>query len=41
MGVGSKIRELIDYYYSKKNEKNVVSINIPKNKSNLLEIKLH
>ena len=25
MGVGSKIRELIDYYYSKKNEKNVVS----------------
>ena len=40
MGVGSKIRELIDYYYSKKNEKNVVSINIPKNKSNLLENKV-
>ena len=40
MGVGSKIRELIDYYYSKKNEKNVVPINIPKNKSNLLENKV-
>lgn len=40
MGVGSKIRELIDYYYSKKNEKNVVPIKIPKNKSNLLENKV-
>lgn len=40
MSVGLKIRELIDYYYSKKNEKNIVSINIPKNQSNLLENKV-
>lgn len=40
MGVGSKIRELIDYYYSKKNEKNIVPINIPKNQSNLLKNKV-
>lgn len=40
MGVGSKIRELIDYYYSKKNEKNIVPIDIPKNQNNLLENKV-
>lgn len=40
MGVGSKIRELIDYYYLKKNEKNIISINIPKNQGNLLENKV-
>ena len=40
MGVGSKIRELIDFYYSKKNEKNIISINIPKNQGNLLENKV-
>ena len=40
MSVGLKIRELIDYYYSKKNEKNIVSINNPKNQSNILENKV-
>lgn len=40
MGVGSKIRELIDYYYSKRNEKNIVPIDIPKNQNNLLENKV-
>ena len=40
MGVGSKIRELIDYYCSKKNEKNIVPIDIPKNQNNLLENKV-
>ena len=40
MGVCSKIRELIDFYYSKKNEKNIISINIPKNQGNLLENKV-
>ena len=40
MGVGSKIRELIDYYYSKMNEKNIVPIDIPKNQNNLLENKV-
>lgn len=38
MSVGLKIRELIDYYYSKKNEKNIVSINIPKNQWSYVKI---
>ena len=40
MGLGLKIRELISYYYSKKNEKNIIPINIPKVQSNLLNNKV-
>lgn len=40
MGVGTKIRGLIDYYFKKKNEKNIISIDIPKNKEELLKGKI-
>ena len=40
MGVGSKIRGLIGYYFKKKNEKNVISVNIPQRKEELLKDKI-
>lgn len=40
MGVSSKIRRLIDYYFEKKNEKNIISINIPQNKEEMLKDKI-
>lgn len=40
MGVGSKIRGLIGYYFKKKNEKNVISVNIPQSKEELLKDKI-
>lgn len=40
MGLGSRVRSLIDYYYSKKNEKNIVPVNITKNQTSLLENKV-
>ena len=36
MSIGTKIREIIDYYFRKKNEKNIVSVNIPKSSEELL-----
>lgn len=36
MGALGKIKELIDYYFYKKNEKNVVPVTITKNQTNLL-----
>lgn len=40
MGIGSKIRSCIDYYYSKKNEKNIISVNITKNRTDILKDKI-
>lgn len=34
MSIGMKIREVIDYYFRKKNEKNIVSVNILKVQKN-------
>ena len=40
MSIGTKIREIIDYYFRKKNEKNIVSVNIPKSSEELLKGKI-
>ena len=40
MSIGMKIRELIDYYFRKKNEKNIVSVNILKSSEELLKGKI-
>ena len=36
MGVVGKVRDLINYYFYKKNEKNIVPVMITKNQTNLL-----
>ncbi|MGG7136784.1 SDR family NAD(P)-dependent oxidoreductase [Bifidobacterium catenulatum] len=40
MSIGMKIREIIDYYFRKKNEKNIVSVNILKSSEELLKGKI-
>lgn len=40
MSIGMKIREVIDYYFRKKNEKNIVSVNILKSSEELLKGKI-
>lgn len=40
MGIGLKIRGIIDYYCYKKNEKNVIPVNITKNQTDLLDGKV-
>lgn len=40
MGIGLKVRSIIDYYFRKKNEKNIVSVNIPKCSEELLKGKI-
>lgn len=40
MSIGTKIREIIDYYFRKKNEKNIVSVNISKSSEELLKGKI-
>lgn len=40
MSIGTKIREIIDYYFRKKNERNIVSVNIPKSSEELLKGKI-
>lgn len=40
MSVGRKIREIIDYYFYKKKEKNIIPVNITKIQTNLLKDKI-
>lgn len=40
MSIGMKIREIIDYYFRKKNEKNIVSVNILESSEELLKGKI-
>lgn len=40
MGIGLKIRGIIDYYCYKKNEKNIIPVNIIKNQTDLLDGKV-
>lgn len=40
MNIGLKVRGVIDYYFGKKNEKNIVSVNIPKYSEELLKGKI-
>ena len=40
MSIGMKIREILDYYFRKKNEKNIVSVNILKSSEELLKGKI-
>lgn len=40
MGIILKVKDLIDYYLDKKKEKNIISVNITKNQTNLLKGKV-
>ena len=40
MGALGKVRGLIDYYFYKKSEKNIVPVTITKNQTNLLTSKI-
>lgn len=40
MGISTKIKGLIDYYFYKKNEKNIVPVDVIKNQTNILENKI-